>query len=186
MKKTIFSILSTLLIIFLLGCSKSTSVTTGATPTVSTIQFNGNNFANNGVYPKLYTCDSLGISPALKWTNAPAATLSYAITMHHIPPTGDKHVYLVLYNIPSTTTSIPENSKTIGVFGINTVDGKTSYTPPCSQGPGAKIYVLTVYALSGAPVISVPSAQVTMDILLAGMKGKILDSTSMSVTYTRP
>jgi phosphatidylethanolamine-binding protein (PEBP) family uncharacterized protein len=106
--------------------------------------------------------------------------------MHHIPPTGDKHVYLVLYNIPSTTTSIPENSKTIGVFGINTVDGKTSYTPPCSQGPGAKIYVLTVYALSGAPVISVPSAQVTMDILLAGMKGKILDSTSMSVTYTRP
>ena len=162
--------------------------TTTPTPTTIAKQllFTGNGFSNNGIFPKLFTCDSSGFLPGLQWSNAPTGTNAYAITMHHIPPTGDKHVYLVLYNIPSTTTSIPENSKTIGVFGINTVDGKTSYTPPCSQGPGAKIYVLTVYALSGAPVISVPSAQVTMDILLAGMKGKILDSTSMSVTYTRP
>lgn len=175
------------LLFFWSSCTKSTSSTADTTtPAVSTIQFSGSNFANNGNYPKLYTCDSLGIAPALKWSNAPAATMSYAVTMHHIPPTGDKHVYLVLYNIPSSVTSISENSKTIGVFGINTVDGKTTYTPPCSQGPGAKIYVLTVYALSGAPVISVPSTQVTMDILLAGMKGKILDSTSMNVTYTRP
>ena len=177
----------------ILSCSKSTSInsnTNSTTPLPTTIAkqlvFTGNGFANNGIFPKLFTCDSSGFLPGLQWSNAPTGTNAYAITMHHIPPTGDKHVYLVLYNIPSTTTSIPENSKTIGVFGINTVDGKTSYTPPCSQGPGAKIYVLTVYALSGAPVISVPSAQVTMDILLAGMKGKILDSTSMSVTYTRP
>jgi phosphatidylethanolamine-binding protein (PEBP) family uncharacterized protein len=105
--------------------------------------------------------------------------------MYTIPPTGDKHVYIVLYNIPSTTSSIPDNSKNIGIFGINTVDGKTTYTPPCSQGPGAKIYVLTLYALSDLPVITVPNTKVTMDILLAGMKDKILDSAVMSVTYTR-
>lgn len=183
------------LLLLLSACQKSTSTTsdnstnnpTNTTPTIANqLKFNGNGFVHNGLYPKLYTCDSLGISPGLQWSNAPTATTSYAITMYTIPPTGDKHVYIVLYNIPATTLSIPDNSKSIGVFGINTVDGKTTYTPPCSQGPGAKIYVLTLYALNAPPTITVPNTQVTMDILLAGMKNKILDSAVMSVSYTRP
>lgn len=178
-----------------LGCQKSavTTATTSVTNTASNtpvianqLKFNGNGFANNGIYPKLYTCDSLGISPGVQWSNAPSTTTSYALTMYTIPPTGDKHVYIVLYNIPASTSSIPDNSKSIGVFGINTVDGKTTYTPPCSQGPGAKIYVLTLYALNAPPTILVPNTQVTMDILLAGMKNKIVDSAVMSVAYTRP
>jgi len=179
---------------FFISCQKgndatnSTSVTNLVTsPTIANqIKFSGNGFAHNGLYPKLYTCDSLGISPGLQWSNAPTTTNSYAITMYTIPPTGEKHVYIVLYNIPSSTTSIPDNAKSIGVFGINTVDGKTTYTPPCSQGPGPKIYVLNLYALNAQPTITVPNTQVTMDILLAGMKNKIVDSAVMSVTYTRP
>jgi len=179
----------------ILSCSKSTSInsnTNSTTPLPTTIAkqlvFTGNGFANNGNYPKLYTCDSSGFSPGLQWSNAPTGTTSYAITMHHFPPTyptEDKHVYLVLYNIPSTVKSLTDNSKSIGVFGINTVDRKNSYTPPCSQGPGAKVYILTIYALNAAPTISVSSAQVTMDVLLAGMRNKIIDSTVMTVTYTR-
>jgi phosphatidylethanolamine-binding protein (PEBP) family uncharacterized protein len=186
-----------ILIIVLAGftaCQKSSSTTSNTEtipstnpPTIANqLRFNGNGFAHNGIYPKLYTCDSLGYSPGLQWSNAPANTSNYAITMYTIPPTGEKHVYIVLYNIPATTTSIPDNSKSIGVFGINTVDGKTTYTPPCSQGPGPKVYVLTLYALNAAPTITVPNTQVTMDILLAGIKNKIVDSAVMSVTYTRP
>jgi phosphatidylethanolamine-binding protein (PEBP) family uncharacterized protein len=175
----------------LLSCQKSNSTTNDSTTTNTTVianqlNFSGNGFVNNGIYPKLYTCDSSGISPGLQWSNAPNSTTSYAITMYTITPTGDKHVYFVLYNIPSTTSSIPDNSKSIGVFGINTVDGKTTYTPPCSQGPGAKIYVLTLYALNAQPTIAVSNTQVTMDILIAGMKNKIVDSAVMSVTYSRP
>ncbi|MEI6264364.1 MAG: YbhB/YbcL family Raf kinase inhibitor-like protein [Sphingobacteriia bacterium] len=175
-------------LIVLTGCQKSTSSTPASDiPVIANqLKFTGNGFANNGVYPKVNTCDSLGISPGLQWSNAPSSTSSYAITMYTIPPTGDKHVYIVLYNIPASISSISDNSKSIGVFGINTVDGKTTYTPPCSQGPGAKIYVLTLYALNAAPSIAVPNTQVTRDILLAGMKNKILDSAVMSVTYTRP
>ncbi len=179
---------------FFISCQKtnnatnSTSVSNLVTsPTIANqIKFSGNGFAHNGLYPKLYTCDSVGVSPGLQWSNAPSATTNYAITMHTIPPTGEKHVYIVLYNIPATAISIPDNSKSTGIFGINTVDGKTTYTPPCSQGPGAKIYVLTLYALNAPPNITVPNTQVTMDILLAGMKNKIVDSAVMSVTYTRP
>lgn len=178
-----------------LSCSKGTSTnsninltTTLPTTIGKQLIFTGNGFANNGKYPKIYTCDSSGFSPGLQWSNAPSGTNSYAITMHHFPPsypTEDKHVYLVLYNIPNTITSLSDNSKSIGSFGINTVDRKNTYTPPCSQGPGAKVYILTLYALSAAPTISVSSSQVTMDILLAGIRNKILDSTVMTVTYTR-
>lgn len=177
-----------------MGCSKSNdslnltanSIAATNTPTIANqLKFTGNGFANNGLYPKLYTCDSLGISPGLQWSNAPTTTNSYAIAMHTIPPTGDKHVYMVLYNIPANINSIQENSKSIGTFGINTVDKKTTYTPPCSQGPGAKIYLLTLYALNAPPTINVSSTLVTMDILSAGMKNKIVDSVVMSVTYTR-
>jgi len=179
---------------FFISCQKandvtnSTSVTNLVTsPTIANqIKFSGNGFAHNGLYPKLYTCDSLGISPGLQWSNAPTTTTSYAITMYTIPPTGEKHVYIVLYNIPATAMSIPDNSKSIGIFGMNTVDGKTTYTPPCSQGPGAKVYVLTLYALNAPPTFSVPSNQVTMAILQASMKNKMVDSAVMSVTYTRP
>lgn len=187
----------TFFVVFLsfLSCSKSTNTTSTnstTTPPTTTIAkqlvFTGSGFANNGNYPKVYTCDSSGFSPGLQWSNAPIGTNSYAITMHHFPPTyptEDKHVYFVLYNIPSTVSSLVENSKSIGNFGINTVDRKNTYTPPCSQGPGAKVYILTLYALSAAPTISVSSTQVTMDVVLAGMRNKILDSSIMTVTYTR-
>ncbi|MEY3873896.1 MAG: hypothetical protein RL363_617 [Bacteroidota bacterium] len=181
-----------LAIIALGGCTKGTSSgTTATTDTVviaKQLTFTGNGFVNNGAYPKVFTCDSSGFSPGLQWSNAPAGTTSYAITMHHYPPgypTESKHVYLVLYNIASTITSLTNNSKSIGSFGINTVDGKNAYTPPCSQGPGSKAYILTLYALSAAPTISVASSQVSMDVMLTAIRGKILDSTIMNVTYTR-
>jgi len=182
-----------LAIIMIAGCQKtasttSTTVETSATtPTIANqLKFTGNGFVNNGTYPKTFTCDSIGVSPGMQWSNAPTTTKSFAITMYHIPPGGGNHQYIVLYNIPATTTSIPDNSKSIGTFGINTVDGKATYTPPCSQGPGAKVYVLTLYALNAQPSITVANTQVTMEILRAGMKNQIVDSAVMSVTYTRP
>jgi phosphatidylethanolamine-binding protein (PEBP) family uncharacterized protein len=105
--------------------------------------------------------------------------------MHHVSGPGDKHVYFVLYNIPATVTSIPEAVSGIGLFGINTVNGNTSYTPPCSQGPGDKLYTFTVYALSSAPVFSVPQTQVTMDLLLSAISTKTLGTSIINITYAR-
>ncbi|MBC7721777.1 MAG: YbhB/YbcL family Raf kinase inhibitor-like protein [Pedobacter sp.] len=166
-----------------LSCKKdslTTAITTSGTFTASS-----GAFTNDGVFPKLYTCDSTGISPKLSWVNAPTGTTSFAITMHHIPPTPPNHVYMLLYNIPVTITSIADAVSGIGLFGINTVNGQTSYTPPCSQGPGAKLYTITVYALSSAPVFSVPQSQVTMDIFLTAISTKTLATSILNVTYTR-
>lgn len=160
--------------------STTTAITTTGTFTASSAAF-----INNGTFPKLYTCDSTGISPKLSWANAPTGTTSFAITMHHIPPTPPNHVYMLLYNIPVAVTSIADAVSGIGLFGINTVNGQTSYTPPCSQGPGDKLYTITVYALSATPVFSVPQSQVTMDVLLAAISTTTLATSVLNVTYTR-
>ena len=177
------------LLLLLISCKKSieTPIGNNTTPSLPLqLKFSGNGFSHMGTYPKLYTCDSTGFAPGLQWSNAPSTTKSYAITMYTIPPTGDKHVYMVLYNLPSTISSIPDNATSSGSWGINTVDGKNTYTPPCSQGPGAKIYVLTLYALSADNNLSFATSKVTMDMLYAQIKSKIVDSALMSVTYTRP
>jgi phosphatidylethanolamine-binding protein (PEBP) family uncharacterized protein len=166
------------------SCKKSSDAVT-ATAVTGTFTASSTAFINNGVFPKLYTCDSSGISPKLSWANAPAGTTNFAVIMHHIPPTPPNHVYMLLYNIPATITSIPDAVTGIGLFGINTVNGQQSYTPPCSQGPGAKLYTITVYALSAAPVFAVPQSQVTRDIFLAAIANKTLASSELNITYTR-
>lgn len=169
------------------GCKKQVidADTTIPVPVYGKLQFLGAGFQHNGIYPKLNTCDSTGISPGLSWSAVPDGVKGYAITMHHYPPTGDKHVYWVVYNIPPDITSIPLGQTGAYSYGINTVNGKNMYTPPCSQGPGAKVYILTLYALSRQPTITQPASQVTMDVLLEAIKSAKMDTAVMSVTYTR-
>jgi phosphatidylethanolamine-binding protein (PEBP) family uncharacterized protein len=143
-------------------------------------------FVNNGLFPKLYTCDSLGISPPIAWRDAPTGTNAYAITMHTIPPTGSNHVYMVVYNLPANVTSVPENNTTVGTYGANTFPNPVSYSPPCSQGPGLKYYYITVYALSQQPTITVPQTQVTMDYLKAAISNITLDTSMITIGYARP
>lgn len=147
---------------------------------------NGKLFQHKGWYPKQYTCDSLGISPALQWSGVPAATQSFAITMHHIAKDGEKHVYMVFYDIPSQVKSIPDAVTGIGKWGVNTVNRQNNYTPPCSKGPGPKAYIITVYALSEKPNMVVPSNRLTMDLLLDAIKPITLASSIIEVTYSRP
>ena len=138
----------------------------------------------NGFLPKLYTCDSLGISPPLEWTHPPLGTKAFAVTMHHFPKDGDKHVYIVLYNIPSTITELPQGVTNIGIWGRNTQNRNLSYSPPCSKGPGAKTYILTIYALS-EPVNLNKTEGVTMDELVSAIKTSTLASATLPVQYSR-
>jgi phosphatidylethanolamine-binding protein (PEBP) family uncharacterized protein len=172
------------LILLQSACNKS-STQDQSSPITGLMSFKGEGFQHSGAYPKLNTCDSTGVSPGLNWSDAPTGTKSFAITMHHYPPTGDKHVYWVVFNIPSAITNIPIGLSGIYSLGINTVNGKNTYAPPCSQGPGIKYYFLTLYALSEAPVIDKPAGQIIMDVLREAIKSKLLDTAVMQVSYTR-
>ncbi|HPA16767.1 MAG TPA: SUMF1/EgtB/PvdO family nonheme iron enzyme [Verrucomicrobiae bacterium] len=140
---------------------------------------------DGGTLPKEFTGDGESATLPLQWSGAPAGTKSYALIMHHIDPAGEAKWYWTLYNIPPTVRSLPKNVKGVGTLGNNSVNSRTEYAPPHSKGPGAKIYVYTLYALSAPPQIMVPPAEVDRDTLLAAMKDRVLASAELHVTYTR-
>lgn len=147
------------------------------------------NFVNNGNLPKDFTCDGSGISPSFKWSNVPSNAQSLMLMMDTVPGPlrpGEvdigNHYYLNLFNIPVTTNSISSSATNIGTLGKN-FQGKLGYTPPCSQGPGSKIYNIYLFALSEK--LTINSSEATGALLLKAIEGKVISSTKMSVNYTR-
>ncbi len=157
----------------------------GALCPAQTFTLSSPSFTRGGAYPIEFTCDGERASPPLAWTNPPVGTRSFAVSMHHIPGPGDKHVYLVIYNIPAGVKSLAKNARDIGAWDINTVNGQPEYTPPCSKGPGPKTYTLTVYALSSEPNLVIPGGRVTLDMLLEAIRDKTLATSAMDVVYAR-
>lgn len=153
---------------------------------------------DDGVLPAEFTCDGASLSLPIVWDHAPEGTKSFAITMHHIPgppkrdpgtkPAEDKHVYLVIYNLPADCTELAKADKASGDRGVNTVNGRPEYAPPCSKGPGFKTYTITAYALSVSPELRPEKdrGKVTMDTLLAAIKDKTLATATLDVQYARP
>lgn len=138
---------------------------------------------DGGNLPVAFTGDGDGISPPLGWTGAPAGTKSFALIMHHLDPEGRTKVYWTLHDIPATTTQLAKNSKGIGVPGLNTIHGDAAYAPPHSKGPGAKTYVITVFALA-TPKLEL-SERAPVDALYAAIKPHILAAADLKVVYTR-
>lgn len=138
-----------------------------------------------GALPKEFTCDGASATLPLAWSGAPEGTQSFAVAMHHVPGPGDTHWYWLVYNIPANVAGLEKNSTGIGVLGNNSVNSKTIYAPPCSKGPGEKVYTYTVYALSAEPQFSVSASDVSRDVLLDAIKDITLASASLNVTYTR-
>lgn len=141
---------------------------------------------NGRTLPKEFTGDGIGATLPLEWTGVPAGTKSYAVIMHHIDPEGMAKWYWILYEIPASVQSLPKNVKGVGILGNNSVNKKQEYAPPHSKGPGPKIYVYTIYALSNSPKPDVPAEQVGREILLEAMKGKVLASAELKAVYSRP
>jgi len=133
-----------------------------------------------------FTGDGRGVSMPLEWTNVPAGTKYFALSLWHLPhpfsdPTRIKS-YWVVYNIPADVRSLPEGVKGIGIDGYNDKN-KTGYDPMRSKGPGVKEYNLTIYALSAEPVFN--TTKVQRSDLLKAIKGITLDECTLKYTYER-
>lgn len=148
-------------------------------------------FSNGGLLPIAHTCDGQGISPALRISGTPGTTKSLVVIMDTTPgplrpgeADNGNHFYLTLYDIPPTISFIPAGASDIGTLGQNFQGRKFGYTPPCSQGGGAKEYTITAWALSERLGLA-PSAA-TEASLLTAIEGKVLASAKMVVKYQRP
>lgn len=137
---------------------------------------------DGGNLPAEHTGEGAGTSPPLAWQGTPAGTQAFAVVMDHQDKDGAMKCSWILYNLPAEMSALPAGVKDVGVAGAS-FKGAPGYEPPNSRGPGAKTYVVTLYALS-APV---PTAAVRQplgrDMLLAAMEGKVLATSSLRVVH---
>jgi hypothetical protein len=99
-------------------------------------------------------CGGQNTSPALQWSNAPAGTRSFAVTMYDPDaPTGSGWWHWVMYNIPASTTSLAagagngRNAPSGSAQGM-TDFGTKGYGGPCPPvGDKPHHYHITVFAL---------------------------------------
>jgi phosphatidylethanolamine-binding protein (PEBP) family uncharacterized protein len=126
----------------------------------STFTIYSSEFEDGDRMPTEYTCIASdgGISPPLKWKNAPSGTVQYMLLLSTINDDPDQDAPCVrydwtLYDIPADTSEIKEgNSDDVGTEGGTFPNesgvSKYYYKPPCPHGEGEKTYTYTLYALS--------------------------------------
>lgn len=141
--------------------------------------------ADGGLLPTEYTCDGKASTIALAWSNPPAGASEYALLMTTLPGDGTTKWNWILYGIPAAATGLSKDSFGVGTLGVGSDGPGAAYQPPCSQGPGAKTYTFTLYALSGSPSLSVPASQVKGPVLAAAIAPITLASTSLNLSYAR-
>jgi Raf kinase inhibitor-like YbhB/YbcL family protein len=155
-------------------------------------------FPDGGVIPNRHTQvqqAERGISPALNWTNAPAATQSFVVHMRDPEVarnrTTDDQVHWLVWNIPGTEKGLPEGMPE----GAQLPNGirQISASGAVYRGPGAPAagpmhhYTFEVYALDTK--LDVPpgaDAWETRRNLFKAMDGHVIGKAVMVGMFKRP
>ena len=152
----------------------------------------GSTLTDAQVY-KGFGCEGRNISPPLKWSGAPSGTKSYAVTVYDPDaPTGSGWWHWVVYNIPASTTELPEGVGASDGKGLpaGAVQGRTDFgsagfggaCPPAGDKPHR--YIFTVYALKTDKLDLPPDATAAVAGFMTNMNK--IASASFTARYGRP
>jgi len=112
-------------------------------------------FKNGEIIPQKYTCHGADISPPLNFSSIPESTKSLAIILEDPDAPGRIWVHWIVYNLPNTTISLPENAGAEGnenlpsgaEHGVNSwSENNDFYRGPCPPS-GTHRYYFRLYAL---------------------------------------
>lgn len=168
--------------IILSGSAMAVSAQPAATPPPPPPPFilTSSGFQDGGIIPDKFTqASATPISPALSWINPPAGTISYALILHDPDAAPRKMTADVLhwlaFNIPGSTTSLPENVPTTPTLADGTVQPVNTSGKPGFMGPGSRgvyhHYTFELFALDTKLTLG-PDA--TRDQVNEAMNGHIL------------
>jgi len=180
--KTITTVVLFLPMLIFCGCRKEANENKSSSDFI----LSSPTIGQDSLLPVDYTCKGAGSTLPLRWLGVPSGTVSFALIMHHEASPADIHCYWIIYDIPPEIESLQQNVKGIGIPGINSVNGKAEYTPPCSQGPGMRDYIFTLYALSKKPAIEGVVDSVSRMVMLEAIKDITISSTKLKVYYVWP
>jgi len=149
---------------------------------VQTKSYLGNRVSGDGSQ-----CGGTDVSPPLAWSNAPAGTLSFALTIVDIDGgMGQGSTHWVTYNIPPTQMAMNENAWRAPSFPFaqgKLASGFTGYRGFCPPKTDvAHHYVMMVYALDLPPTLA---ADMTRSDLLAAIDRHSLGVASMVARVAR-
>jgi|SRR5579872_885633 len=143
-------------------------------------------FTEGGNIPPKFTCDAsqTSPSPALAWKDAPAGSKSFVLIMHDpdVPMPGG-FTHWVLYDIPASTTGLPEGFQpgSVGVSG-NMGMRRQGYMGPCPPS-GAHHYHFMLSALD-VPSLGLPAGASKADVEKA-MEGHVVGKTELVGVFQR-
>jgi hypothetical protein len=154
---------------------------------LSNMQLNSSAFNQGGSIPSQYTGEGADISPPLDWSDAPQASQSFAVICHDpdaplITSDGTYgFVHWVLYNIPSSVTSLAE--ATSEHTGGKSDFGKQGYGGPMPpNGHGLHQYYFWVLALDNNETIE---SGLTLWQLLEKIEPNVIGMNRLVGTYQR-
>jgi Raf kinase inhibitor-like YbhB/YbcL family protein len=137
-------------------------------------------FDDSAVIPPKYDGVETGVSPPLSWINTPAGTQSFTLLLHDMEPAPGHNTpditHWLMFNIPATATSVPENVKPGAQLPDGTIQAKNVRGLPAYMGPEAPPplyhhYVFELYALDTKLSLG-PDA--TRAQIMAAMDGHVL------------
>ena len=125
------------------------------------------------------------ISPELEWSNAPADTKSFVLTMYDPDaPTGCGFWHWNVFNIPTDWRSLPKNKSNDfgnGILELTNDAGLKGFIgafPPKGDKPHR--YIFTLYALND--VLDLPNT-ISPAVLGFNLNGKVLATASLTAYY---
>jgi Raf kinase inhibitor-like YbhB/YbcL family protein len=144
-------------------------------------------FIQESTIPKKHTCDGPDLSPALSWSGAPEGTKAFALVCDDPDAPAGSWVHWVVYDLPATTTSLPEGVpkdrelKGGGRQGVNDF-GRIGYGGPCPPRGRSHRYFFRLYAMNG-PVDLAPGA--TRADFMSAARDRIVAEAEILGTYGR-
>ncbi len=133
-------------------------------------------------------CTGSNASPALSWTNAPDAALSFAVTVTDDDSTPADFVHWIYYNIATTVSSLAQGDTTSGTDGSNDyATGTNEYDGPCPPTGETHTYRFKVWALDTADITTSAGIDISdPSSIMTAIDAHDIDSAALTREFTGP
>jgi len=151
-------------------------------------------FSDLQLLPAKYGCAATppNVSPPLAWSNAPAATQSFALMVQDLEPRPARGVqpfpHWWIWNLPATATSLPEGVATSGDLpdgsrqSPSQLNGATiTYRSPCPPAPQVHHYAFDLFALDAK--LDTLASGASRDDLNKAMDGHVIGHAVLVVPF---